>query len=79
MPYEYLINSANLFIEGVVVAGIELPLIDAPGHVIFIAESEAAANMTEELNQLKMDMVGSGWEVTSIVVPASETGKANES
>jgi hypothetical protein len=79
MPYEYKVEVPFIgffpSILGVVVAGIELPLIDSPGHVIFVVESEVAANMTEELNQIKMDMIGDGWDVTAMVVPASETGK----
>lgn len=62
-------------IEGVVVAGMQLPLVDSRGHVIFMVEADVAANMTDDLNQLKMDMIGDGWDVTAIIVKASENGK----
>ncbi len=56
-------------------AGIDLPLIENRGHVILVVASDAATNMAEELDQLRMDMIGDGWEVSNIVVELNDTGK----
>ncbi len=56
-------------------AGIDLPLIENRGHVILVVASDAATNMTEELDQLRMDMIGDGWEISNILVDITDTGK----
>ncbi len=62
-------------IEGLTVAGIEIPLVENRGNVILVVEQQAASNMTAELNQLKMDLIGDGWTVNSLTVAKTSTGK----
>lgn len=56
------------------VAGIEISLVEDRGHVILVVEEGAMNSLTEDINQLKMDLIGDGWSVTPLTVAKTLSG-----
>ena len=80
--YEYqIIKAATLGYTGYgyIYTGIQAPLIENRGKLVLVAESTAAAILSNELARLRGDLIGDGWEVgfhtvSSNATPASVKG-----
>jgi hypothetical protein len=72
-PYEYEIYDPCLGGHGFIISGIEVPLTEFRGTVVLIADQTYASDLSAELAQLEMDLVGDGWTVIRHDVSRSDT------
>ena len=65
MGYEYRISKSDLAYggEGYLYSGIEMPLVEQHGTVLFLVDQTQASALTMELARLQQDLVGDGWTV----------------
>jgi hypothetical protein len=64
--YEYKVVkniTGGTFAYGYLYSGIEVPLVDDRGKVILVVDDATVAAMTDEVNQLVLDLSGDGWTV----------------
>ena len=61
--YQVLKRATGYLGYGYVLAGVELPLTEARGKVVFIVDNTYAADLATELARLQQDLVGDGWQV----------------
>jgi hypothetical protein len=53
---------------GYIYAGINVPMVDNRGKLLLVVDSTYAADLTNELSQLRQDLVGDGWTVIRLDV-----------
>ena len=65
IQYEYRVDKfAPGFVgRSYICSGIDLPLVEDRGGVLLLVESSVSPALTNELRQLKLDLVGDGWHV----------------
>ena len=65
IQYEYRVDGlASGYVgRSYICSGIELPLVEDRGAVLLLAESSVASALADELRQLKLDLIGDGWQV----------------
>lgn len=66
VPYEYRViksTSAGYTGTGYLYAGINAPMIDNRGKVIFLVDNTYAADLAAELRRMEWDLAGDGWTV----------------
>ncbi|MEZ5303310.1 MAG: hypothetical protein R3F11_22115 [Verrucomicrobiales bacterium] len=70
--YEYSITGTNTAVGqsamGVIATGIEAPLMDDRGRMILVVDDTVAPALEAELERLRRDLIGDGWEVARIDV-----------
>jgi len=68
-PYEYQLFNPLGIPRQYLLSGIDLAPVDNRGKIILLVDQTLSAALTNELNQLKQDLVGDGWTVISTNVP----------
>lgn len=58
---------------GYIYAGIRAPLVDQRGRLLLVVESGAAQALSSEIERLRTDLTGDGWDVEQRNVSASDT------
>ncbi|MEO8425515.1 MAG: Ig-like domain-containing protein [Verrucomicrobiota bacterium] len=66
--YEYKVEASCSAVDfaganGLIYAGIELPLMESRGKVILLVDNLFSANLAPDLSRLEQDLVGDGWTV----------------
>ncbi len=67
--YEYKVVRAGVNGEGYVYAGIDVPMRENRGTVVLLVDNTLTAALAPELDQMKKDLVGDGWNVIRHDVP----------
>ncbi len=73
VAYEYRIDRENPDGTGYVCAAIELPLVEERGILLLLVDQRVAMEVQPELQRLRQDLIGDGWRVIRIDVPATAT------
>lgn len=75
VQYEYRVDrlAGDYVGRGYLCAGIELPEVENRGGVLLLVESKVAANLGDELERLRQDLIGDGWRVTRREVKRDDT------
>lgn len=65
VQYEYRVDrlASGYIGRGYLCAGIELPAVDDRGGVLLLVESSVAPKLAKELERLRRDLIGDGWQV----------------
>lgn len=81
VPYEYkIIRNSNIYQEGSIVAGYNIPLIESRGNVVLLVDETMgdgtldamSGPLAPELTRLKQDLEGDGWTVYFTAVPRQQ-------
>lgn len=72
--YEYVIQRVtNINAFGYAHVALEAPVTDSRGKVILFVDADIAAPLAPELERLKNDLVGDGWQIIEHVIDAAAT------
>jgi hypothetical protein len=73
--YEYQVirNTGTFRGYGYIFVGIDAPLMEGRGKVILLVDDSFSASLTDELERLKQDLVGDGWQVLRHDVSRTDT------
>jgi hypothetical protein len=68
--YEYYVRKTkgSYYGGGYIYAGIEMPVVENRGRIIFVLDTTHKSALSAELLQQKMDMIGDGWRVHTVEV-----------
>ena len=79
--FEYQIRktTSSYYGEGDIYAGIQAPLVEYRGKVVFLVDNTYSTNLALELARMQQDLVGDGWTVLRHDVPRMTVAPASTS
>ena len=78
--YEYYVKrTSNVVAHGYAHVALEAPVTDSRGKLILLLDADIVAPLAPELERLRYDLVGDGWQIIEHIVDASATAQSVKS